>query len=573
MSLDLNQLASHESLRKQIYVDYITVSKRSALSTLALLLFYFFATSLLIDVELSATRIALASLVFLTVGMRFVGADFCLRRARAMAGCPSGLERIDMALLASGIAWGVLLGWDHISFSETIVPWGTFMMVGVLTSASVGLSLRFHIIRYFLFLTVSVFLLTEFARVYGNPEALREFLILAAILLFYAYYLSKRGEEYFKNLWNLYSLRAESIEKKEDFTALMDSIPGYVSVFSPQKNYLFVNQMLDSRVGSLSDYKLGDMDPESDFVRHVRSFIDGSAQSMTTEMDLGIECPSSEGDPKRFLVSMNRSATGQVTVVSIDIDELYKNRTELEKSKSIVESLSSLSTLAQISSGIAHEINNPMSAILGYPELIERQALKIEDKQVQEKILKYCGQIQIAADRVSGIVRNMKTMASRNNIGSISKVDLFEMLNDLYLMVEVKLGDDSVDLIRAETEAETLVWGEGTKILQILLNLVWNARDAYGVKKQDSDKNRVIRVEVIQESGDWVEVAVSDNAGGISEEHRSSIFDHEFTTKEYGLGVGLAVSKNFAESMGGELFVKSYGSPTTFVLKLRKVLS
>lgn len=559
----------------RIFFEFLQACRRSALTNLALFCLYFLLTYTVLHFGSEVYRSLLFVGLLGSILWLLLESYFELKFQYGTTDVKSGFRRIDFALFSQAIFWGLLLGLDKAGFAESYVPWSAVYMLGLLTGSNLGLNMRYPVIKHYSVLLAVAFLVGSYFGLDSLGADLKEFWVLCVGLALYVLYLRDLSKKSYKNQLDLHRLRTEYQARKDNFVELMNSIPGFVSVISEDRRYLFINRKLRGQVGELEGEILGGRTPDSEFVSAVNKFLDSHATALTCELDLGLDDLEEDGQvSRRFLVSMHRSSTsGQVTVVCIDINELYLNRLELEKSKSIVESLTPLRALAEISSGIAHEINNPMSVILGYPELIEKQVKNVEDEKVKEKVLKYCSHITTSAERVAGIVRTMKTMSSRNNLGQISKVNLEETLNDLYLMAEIKLGTDSIDLVRPselEDAEELLVWGEGTKILQIVLNLVWNARDAYRKQERGLEENKKIELLVQSTSPDWLRVVVRDWAEGIPLEHQDSIFDHKFTTKENGLGVGLAVSKSFAESIGGELYIENYGNPTAFVLKLRR---
>jgi signal transduction histidine kinase len=192
-----------------------------------------------------------------------------------------------------------------------------------------------------------------------------------------------------------------------------------------------------------------------------------------------------------------------------------------------------LAGIGRLAAGVAHEINNPLTVILGYVGMMKKKAegsLR-EDLQV----------IEDEAVRSRDIVQELLAL-SRPLQAEPEPVDLRVLCEDV---VERLRQGGRLGAVRVEVEGEARTVGHLTKLRQVVLNLVLNAVDACG------DEGRV-RVRLMQtEKG--AEVHVEDTGPGLSVTARERLFEPFFTTKPSGTGLGLAISQSIVQAHGGSL--------------------
>ncbi|WP_370280429.1 ATP-binding protein [Pontibacterium sp.] len=219
-----------------------------------------------------------------------------------------------------------------------------------------------------------------------------------------------------------------------------------------------------------------------------------------------------------------------------------------------------MAAMGQLSAGIAHEINQPLSAIGHYSHNGVRllNAGRIEDTE------KNLNQISHLTKRATTIITRLKALA-RNQPVNLIPVDLDRVINNVLHMLE---GDE----IRQQTtinvqyqQAENQVQADPVQLEQVVMNLVTNALDA--VREQEEKE---INIECLH-SRDMLEIYVRDSGPGIDQELREQIFEPFFTTKRRGqsLGLGLAISFNIIKNFGGKLTVdENAGGGASFCIQL-----
>ena len=205
-----------------------------------------------------------------------------------------------------------------------------------------------------------------------------------------------------------------------------------------------------------------------------------------------------------------------------------------------------LAALGQLSAGIAHEINQPLSAIGHY----SHNGLRLMKSGRLDETEKNLNQISNLTKRATTIITRLKSLA-RKQQENLVMVDLRLVLDNVLSMLE---GDEVRKLTTIDVSFDSdqsLVKADQVQLEQVVLNLITNALDAIN---NQPEKQITIKCQHIQ---DRFDIQVSDNGPGISRELREQIFEPFFTTKRRGqsLGLGLSISYNIIKSFGGRLTV------------------
>jgi signal transduction histidine kinase len=217
-----------------------------------------------------------------------------------------------------------------------------------------------------------------------------------------------------------------------------------------------------------------------------------------------------------------------------------------------------LASVGQLSSGVAHEINNPLGVILGYTQLMlrseARDSERFKDLKTIEKHVRHC----------KSIVEDLLNFARRSEPKK-EKVDIHKTIEEVLGFIGQNIGSSRIDFQTDFDRRVPPVVLDEKKIKQVLINLLMNARHAVGPKG-------TIRVATAWNAPDGqLEIQVADDGYGIEEKHLKHIFDPFFTTKPTGegTGLGLSVSYGIIKKHGGEIRVKSKpGEGSTFTVVL-----
>ncbi len=217
-----------------------------------------------------------------------------------------------------------------------------------------------------------------------------------------------------------------------------------------------------------------------------------------------------------------------------------------------------LSTLGEMAAGIAHEINQPLTAITIYARACQRmiRAGKTAEPQLVEALDKVSAQ----AKRAGEVIRRLRSLIRKHDSHRES-VDVNELVSDVVQLAETEARLRGVG-VRVELEEPSFaVVADGVQIQQVVLNLLRNGMEA--MEGSEGGGDLVLRTAVRAESE--VEVAVTDRGTGVSEELEEQLFHPFVTTKDSGMGIGLSICRSIVESHGGKRwFTRNLDGGTTF---------
>lgn len=252
---------------------------------------------------------------------------------------------------------------------------------------------------------------------------------------------------------------------------------------------------------------------------------------------------------------------------------LYCTIQDLHQSKKLVEdqqlrltNASRLSAIGELSGSIAHEINNPLSIILGYTEVIAR-LIRAEPVD-RERIMMICDRILHTINRITKIVLGLRKLSREGNDDPMEVANLRDVIEDATSVCSESLSHAGIELRIKMPDQSSLCLCRPLQISQVLLNLIQNAKDAI-----QSLEKKWIEIEV-QAMKDQYLIAVKDSGHIVDPEILGKIGQPFFTTKPpgKGTGLGLSISRKIMASHGGSLDLDKKASSTTFVLQLpRKV--
>ncbi|NOZ36997.1 MAG: PAS domain-containing protein [Gammaproteobacteria bacterium] len=206
-----------------------------------------------------------------------------------------------------------------------------------------------------------------------------------------------------------------------------------------------------------------------------------------------------------------------------------------------------MATLGEMASGIAHEINQPLGAILIYANGGKNQLAK-SSLSVSETGELF-EQIVSQAERAAEIIKRMRSFVRKEDI-HIQKIDLGALIKRVIAFIHAT--NHSHKLI-FETECDPAlpqVWADTIQIEQVITNLILNAIESM---QQANSHYQVIRIHAYAQSEDFVQISISDTGPGVAEDIQDRLFDPFFTSKTKGLGLGLSICKTIIENYDGKL--------------------
>jgi two-component system sensor kinase FixL len=209
--------------------------------------------------------------------------------------------------------------------------------------------------------------------------------------------------------------------------------------------------------------------------------------------------------------------------------------------------VSRLATVGEMSAGIAHELNQPLTAVANYAQACDR-LLGLPDPDIEE-IREALKQITSQAVRAGDIIRRLRALA-RHDVTKREPTDINLLVSELSELIQLDAKTHDVqykpDLAARLPQVEV----DRAQVQQVILNLVRNAIEALG---ETTRTPRQVTLRTQDKADGTVEIAVCDNGPGVSQSIAARLFDPFCTTKTHGTGLGLAISRTIIKSHQGTL--------------------
>ena len=347
---------------------------------------------------------------------------------------------------------------------------------------------------------------------------------------------------------------AQSAQRRREIAAILDGITDVMMVLTPDLRILSVNHVFRQ--------VFPDPAPEGKFCYEIfrgedhpcpecpanKSFATGDICRETAIFKIGgkniqFEMVASPihhpDDPEQHILVFKRDVTRE--------KEYQAKFYQAEK----------MATIGMLATGVAHEVNNPLTAIFGFAEGLRRRLPALREKvepRVVEDVEDYVGTILQECRRCQDIVTTLLTF-SRHKTVSFSPVSLNAVVEDTLKLLRSHLKQRSQAKITVRTElSEDLppVSGDEHQIKQVMLNLLVNAMDAI------AGPGRIV-ITTFQSSSGAVCLSVADSGCGVKPEHMDKLFEPFFTTKRAGkgIGIGLSTCMSIVAKHQGEITVQS----------------
>ncbi len=232
-----------------------------------------------------------------------------------------------------------------------------------------------------------------------------------------------------------------------------------------------------------------------------------------------------------------------------DLSQRQETEARLQELQSELIHISRLTAMGEMASTLAHELNQPLSAIANYI----KGSRRLIDKEADERWARLRDALDKAAEqalRAGDIIRRLRDFVSRGEserrVESIAK-----LIEEASALALVGAKEHGVRVRFQFDRAHDLVLADKVQIQQVLLNLVRNAIEAM-IEVED----RELVLTTAPAGDDMVEVSVADSGPGLAEEVARQLFQPFVTTKRHGMGVGLSISRTIIQSHGGEIWAE-----------------
>jgi len=345
-------------------------------------------------------------------------------------------------------------------------------------------------------------------------------------------------------------------ERERTLRLLIDSVPAFVWCFDASGSIGFLNQRAADYLGIApgdNRSRLRDRVHRDDTDMTVRTWDLARVRAEPFSMVCRLRGPT--GSYRWFEVRGEpiRDANGCANHwygFAVDIDDSVQVSEQLKASQDALEKASRMATLAELSASIAHEINQPLSSIAANGAACDRWLSAappnmVRARQTMERIVRDARNVSDVVERVRALYRYGPISRAQVDVNSLLRETRDILLSELY---RAQVTSD-LDL----ATALPLVDADRVQIQQVLTNLIHNAIDAIGDDTSKSTRRIILITRVVDAT--HVSIAVRDTGPGFSDHQRA--FEAFHTTKERGMGMGLAICRTIAEAHCGTITARN----------------
>jgi PAS domain S-box-containing protein len=344
--------------------------------------------------------------------------------------------------------------------------------------------------------------------------------------------------------------RLSTLSEKAHLQGVVDQLEDGVIFLNPERHILFFNRAAETVVGLPLERTVGlpiheVLDPAHPLLPFVDQVLVGSAGIRNATVVL-----PHDGRDKEFLVSaFHMEDARRVMGVAV----LLKDLESIKTVQSLVSYSAKLAALGRLTSGVAHEVKNPLNAMMIHVELLKE---RLEDSEVDvKKSLEVIGSEIRRLDRVvQGFLKFMRPQEL-----TLKPVDLNPMLQSVCALLEAESQSHGVRFILDLDVALPAVSADEELLRQAFINILQNAVQAM-------PSGGAVRIRTRPEKLDWVRVTVTDQGVGIAPEDVDKIFKLYYTSKPGGSGIGLSVVYRIVQLHDGTVEAKSESGRGTAVI-------
>jgi len=257
----------------------------------------------------------------------------------------------------------------------------------------------------------------------------------------------------------------------------------------------------------------------------------------------------------KSLNSMTRRITEDKKKLQEAVTSLEKSNIELKKAQEEIIRAEKLASVGRLSSGIAHEIGNPIGIIMGYLELLKQDTIQAQEKE------EYIHRTEKEIHRMDTVIRQLLDL-SRPSAGGTDAVSVHEIIHDIATVLNVQPLMSNIELTLSLEAESDQVTADPNQLRQVFLNLAINAADAISANST-TEAGRLEIKSFLNKApspdggidSKWMNIVFIDNGPGISQDILDNVFDPFFTTKEPGKGTGLGLYVCFMiiDAFGGSI--------------------
>jgi PAS domain S-box-containing protein len=347
--------------------------------------------------------------------------------------------------------------------------------------------------------------------------------------------------------------RLSTLSEKAHLQGVVDQLEDGIIFLNPERHVLFFNRAAEAALGLSLEQTIGlpiheALDPAHPLLPFVDQVLFGGAgiRNATVALPQG-------GRDKEFLVSaFHMEDAHRVMGVAI----LLKDLESIKTVQSLVSYSAKLAALGRLTSGVAHEVKNPLNAMMIHVELLKEQ-LEDAGADVRQSLEVIGSEIRRLDRVVQGFLKFMRPQEL-----TLKPVDLNAMLQSVGALLEAESQSHGVRFVFELDAGLPLVSADEELLRQAFINIVQNAVQAM-------PKGGAVRIRTRPDDLDWVRVVVTDQGMGIAPEDLEKIFKLYYTSKPGGSGIGLSVVYRIVQLHDGTVEAKSQpGRGTALIVRL-----
>jgi two-component system, LuxR family, sensor kinase FixL len=346
---------------------------------------------------------------------------------------------------------------------------------------------------------------------------------------------------------------------EEQFRLVVEAAPNAMIMVDIEGRITLVNTQAEAVFGYSRDELIGHriemLVPERLMSQHAGDrhgyFGDARARPMGAGRELFGRRKDGSEVPVEIGLSPIHTSKGQFVLASIvDISERKLAELEAARQRHDLAHLARVMMLGELSSSLAHELNQPLTTILFNAQAAQR--LLGDDDVDLSGIREILSEIVAEDKRAGEVIRRLRLLLKKGEAQQHSgDIDINEVVQDVLKLMRNDLMNRDVTASAELARNLPAVTGDRVELQQVLLNLVLNACEA--MIDLDSSERQLLIVTKL-ENGSAVRVSVTDRGGSIPEEKMEQVFEPFFTTKTEGLGLGLSVCRTIISAHRGKLW-------------------
>jgi len=347
------------------------------------------------------------------------------------------------------------------------------------------------------------------------------------------------------------------IEEKNYISAILDTAGALVLVCDPDGVILSFNHSCQKRSCFSAEEIKGKLLWEAFIPKEDQDIMKGVIQKLASN-DEPVKLISKwiKNQEQHCIISWTntalRNANDKLTHIiftGIDITEQRIAQQAAQQHQAELVHVSRLSTMGEMATGMAHELNQPLTAIVNYAQGSIRRLSAVHYKT--NDIIQALNEVTSQAQRAGNIIRRLRRFVHKDEFQR-NAIDLRKLIADAVSMASIEIEKHSIQINYQHALSMLVVKVDTIQIEQVVVNLIINAIDAMNNNAKD---DRELNIKIFTNENNYAHISVKDNGEGLSTEcDANKLFDTFFTTKKKGMGMGLAICRSIIEAHEGKIW-------------------